>query len=665
MPLMEQFFSGGVLSNGEPLYKGLGKTRYDIYLLENTDGLRIQIIYNGTGSLTTGNLKIIETNQLWTMLLAVILFGAIAAYGIVVYWIYDKRFSVSADKKHIFFFVMAIGFIASIPYFCGYNIAGADLVYHLQRIEGLKDGLLGGQFPVRIEPEWLYGQGYADAVFYCGAFLYIPALLRFLGFTVTTSYNIYCILLNFATAWIAFYCFYRILGKWWNGVICSALYTLSVFRIYKLLVTSAVGEGSALTFLPLVFYGLYRIFVVDPREAKYKTSWVPLMLGMAGLIQTHVLTCEITALVVLLFCIVNVRKVFQKNTILELMKGAVSAAAVSMWFLVPFIDYYLTQDVHIKHVSARTIQDRGLYLAHLAFHFWSVGENTPMGDNGMQHSHPVGIGAMLIVGLVFFLILWFSGKLQGRRASFAKKTAFISIILLIMSLSMFPWDRIQNMNRIFAALVSSIQFPNRFLGWGTICLVFLFGYCLCCLTEWGNKKGLWILTAAALIGITTSDMFLLDYTNAGRDVYKLYDEENMGVGYISGAEYLLEGTKEEDITFTGPKAGENVEIAEYEKKYLHVNLQCHNSGTEESYIEVPILLYKGYVATGSSDNRRMELCAGDNNVVRVLIPPGFEGGVEIKFLPPIYWRIAELISGMTIILLIALRCSQRRGRHVS
>lgn len=468
--------SGGILSNGEPLYKGLARTGYNIWLFENTDALQIQITYNGTGSLTTGNLRIVETNQLWTMYLTIVLFIGIIIYSIFIYRIYDRKFSVETEKKQIFFFVMLIGFISSIPYLCGYNITGADLTYHLQRIEGVKDGLLSGQFPVRIEPEWLYGQGYANSIFYCGTFLYIPALFRLLGFTVTASYNIYCIILNFATAWISFYCFDRIFGKWWNGVICSALYTLSVYRIYKLLITSAVGEGSALTFIPLVIYGLYRIFTEDPKESRYKTAWIPFMLGIVGLLQSHVLSCEITALVVLLFCVINIRKVFRKNTMLELVKGAVSAAAVSMWFIVPFLDYYLTQDVHIKHVSARTIQDRGLYLAHLAFHFWSVGKNTPMGDNGMQYSHPVGIGLVLIVGLIIFLILWFGGKLRGKepdKVSFAKKTAVISIILLLMSMSIFPWDRIQSMNRIFGALVSSLQFPNRFLGWGTICIVFI------------------------------------------------------------------------------------------------------------------------------------------------------------------------------------------------
>lgn len=662
-------FSGGLLTNGEPLYRGLGSTGYHFWLFEKTDELQVRITNNGTGEIAAGNLKIVETNLLWSMLLALLIFFAVVLYGVIAFYYYDASYSVSAEKKKIFFFVTLIGLVASFPYLCGYNISGADLIYHLYRIEGVKDGLLSGQIPVRIDPEWLYGHGYADAVFYCSIFLHFPAVLRLLGFTVSASYNIYCMMLNFATAWISFYCFYKIFGKWWNGVICCALYTLSVYRIYKLLITSALGEGSALTFIPLVILGVYQVFADDGEETGDRRAWVPIMLGFAGLIQTHVLSCEITALTMIMFCAANIRSVFRKNNLLELAKGALSAIAVSMWFLVPFLDYYLTQDMHIKHVSARTIQDRGLYPAHLAFHFWSVGKNTPMGDNGMQYSHPVGIGLVLIVGLLLFLILWFSGRLQGQRTDagkrrFAKKTAVIGLILLIMSLNIFPWDKIQSMNSVFAALVSSLQFPNRFLGWGTVCLIFVFGYCLQLLSDAGRPKWLLLLIITATAGITTSDLYLLDHTNARQTAYTLYNEEGMGVGYTSGGEYRPEDTDTEKITFTGPVSGDGAEVYAYEKRYLHINMKCRNLGVNDSFVEVPLLFYKGYAAVEKRSGERMELCAGTNHVVRVLLPPGFDGELELKFVPPVYWRISELISGMTVILLAVLWLRRRRKRNV-
>ena len=656
--------NGWMKTNGEHLYSGLGKTGFDVWLYEKTDSMRVQVDYTG-GHLTTGSLKIVETNKLWTMLLTVVL-AVWAVFSIsLAFYYYDKEYPVSQEKKNVFFFVGVISLIASIPYLCGYNITGADLTYHLQRIEGVKDGLLGGQFPVRLEPRWLYDHGYANAIFYCNTFLYFPALLRILGFTVTASYNIYCIAMNIATAWISCYCFGRIFENWRIGIICSALYTLSIFRIYKFVVTSAVGEGSAVTFMPLVIYGMYRIFAEDSEERRYKSSWIPLAFGLAGLIQTHVLSCEITAFVIFLFCLAGIKKVFQKNTFLELVKGAVGALLFSLWFLVPFLDYYFTQDVHIKHVSARTIQDRGLYFAHLGFHFWKTGTNTPMAGNGMESSHPVGLGLVLLLGLGIFLIFWFSGyfrKETDRRVSFAKKAAVAGAFLLFMSTGSFPWDRIQKIHPVAAALVSSLQFPNRFLGWGTVCLVFVFGYCLWYFRNKNNRLCLG-MAVLALIGVTTSSMHLFDYVNGGQEYFELYNEESMGFGYISGAEYLIEGTDDGKLTYAGVTAGDGVEVYSCEKGYLQAEIQCANKKGEDSYVDIPLLLYKGYRAVNTDTGEPLALGAGENNVVRVGIPSGFDGSLRVFFESPVCWRVSEWISAGTVVLFLTVWAGRKRREY--
>ena len=274
------------------------------------------------------------------------------------------------------------------------------------------------------------------------------------------------------------------------------------------------------------------------------------------------LTCEITAVVIAVFCIIFIRKIFEGRVFLALFRAALCSLLLSLWFIVPFLDYYLTQDVHIRHVSARTIQDRGLYLAHLAFHFWSRGVNTPTGDNGMQYSHPVGIGLILVAVLAVFLILWFSGafrKVEFRGLFFVKAAAGVGTALLIMSMHFFPWDRIQELHPVLASLVSSLQFPNRFLGWGTACLVLVFGFCMWYFQVRGGKYGYLAVAAAGVICVTTSGMYLLDYVNSGEDYFVLYNEESMGFGYISGEEYLIEGTEEGKLTYASPQTGEAAE----------------------------------------------------------------------------------------------------------
>jgi hypothetical protein len=664
-------FSGGLLTNGEFLYSGKGKTDFLIWLFESTDSLEIRIDNSQGHALQTDSLTIYETNQLWSMLLAILLFIAAVFIGILCYRYWDRAHGITRNEKSTIFALSVIVLIASLPYLLGVSISGADLTYHLHRIDGVAQGLQGGQFPVRIYPQWPHGFGYADGVMYGNALLLFPAILRLLGFTVTTSYNIFCIALNIATVWISYFCFSRIFKSRSIGVFCSAIYTLSIFRIYKLVITSALGEGSAITFMPLILYGFYRVFTEDPKSLTYRKAWIPLTLGYAGLLQTHILTCEITILLTIITCIAFVNKICRKETFFVLLKGAAGAFAISLWFVIPFLDYYLNGNLHIRYVSGRTIQDRGLYLPQLAFHWWKLGDNALLNDMGMQYSHALGVGMILFLGFLVFGILWFSGKWRndnGKVISMGKYLFLLSGILMLLSLNIFPWDRIQQMGDIPAALISSIQFPNRFLGWGTLCLTAVLG---CCLFHFKNKGFSWyyyISVICVLFGITTSSMYLLDYVNRDHERFILYNEEGMGLGYISGAEYLVEGTDESQLVYQEASSSDNVEFDAYDRKFLTTKFNCYNRSNKEGFVDLPQLLYNGYQAYDQDANQKMMIIDGMNHGIRVVIPPGFRGDIEVKFIPPIYWRVAEIISyiGWSIVLLFCLNSirSQILGRRI-
>ncbi|MGN1146555.1 MAG: hypothetical protein ACI4R5_08900 [Acetatifactor sp.] len=654
--------TGGLCTNGEHLYAGTNKSGYHMWLYESTDDLQMAVSYSGNGQLKVLGYTITETNQLWSMYLVIILFISLLVFCIMAYCYYDREYCVAAEKKQVFFFVMLISLFASLPYLYEGNLNGIDLTYHLQRIEGVKDGFLSGQLPLRIEPEWLFGHGYAAGVFYCNSLLYFPAILRLLGFTVTASYNIYCIALTIATAWIAWYCFCKIFDSRNIGIVCCALYTLSTFRIYKLVNTCAMGEGSAVAFMPLVLYGMWRVFTENPKEKKYKTAWLPIAVGYAGLIQTHILTCEITALVTLLVCIVCIRRVLCRNTFWELAKGALGAIGLSLWFLVPFLDYYFTQNVHIKNLSSRTIQSKGMTLAHLAFHFWRNGSYTPNGETGVFDTHPVGVGFVLILGLFVFAALGFCGafrKVKGSVKQLGVASACLGGLLLFMSTNLFPWDYIRALNGVTAALVSSLEFPHRVLGWGTLFLVTVCGFCLWYFKRC-NRLHYLVAVTVAVVCVITSGLYLVDFVTEGWNEVILYNEEGMGFGFISDGEYLIEGTDAGKLTYAGALVGEGVTVTDYEKEYLRVSVNCANTGGRDSYVELPLLFYKGYRAVDCNTGGELAVCAGDNNVVRVPVPAGFAGNIEVKFVSPLYWRISELVSAGSIVILLSVWLKERR-----
>ena len=643
-------FHGGLLTNGEHLYRGLHHTGFHAWLFESTESMQVTILANDQGLITVNSVVIEETDLLWTMLLATISFFYCLILGSLIFIYYDRKYQVSDVTRQAVFFVLVITFLVSLPYLRGNVISGADLTYHLQRIEGVKDGILNGQFPVRIEPRWLYDHGYANAIFYCNLLLIFPAILRILGFPIITAYSVFCIMLNLLGTTIAYVCFRGIFKNHKTGVICCFLYELSVFKIYKLTITGAVGEGSAFTFLPLIIYGYYRVFSENPKGKKYGTSWLLLAFGYAGLIQSHVLTCEITGFLTILLCLVYIRKVLNLRVFFELAKGALGALLLSLWYLVPFLDYYTTQDVHIRHVSARTIQERGLLPAQLLFEFWQDGANTPLGDNGMQYSHPVGIGFVLIAGIIVFAGLIYGNRLKeiekNQRVLSVTAAAFAGLLLL-MSLNVFPWDGIQKLGSVSASLVSGLQFPNRFLGWGTALSVTVCGGLFTYFYD-KNKQLWYVALVVAVTGTMFGSFHLLSHVNESQMHFYLYHEEGMGFGYISGAEYLIEGTKEELLTFDGPHSGGGVEIMSYEQKGTKASVSCCNYSDKAGYVDFPLLMYKGYQGFDEK-GESLPVTYGNNYLVRVEVPGNYQGTVETRFISPWYWRASEAISLIAIL----------------
>ena len=656
-------YYGGLLCNGEHMYAALDHTSYDFWLFEPTEELSVTIDYSGQESLTTGNLRIVETNLLWTRYLTILL--AISALILWTLW-YQKRDAQNEEKerRHVVIFgIGVIAFLASIPYLYDGMISGADLTYHLQRIEGVKDGLLTGQFPVRLEPRWVFDHGYANGIFYCNLLLYFPAFLRMAGFTVTESYLLYCIALNLATVVIAWYSFGKMFRDDVVGLACSGLYTLSIFRVYRLLGTGAVGEGSAFTFFPLVLYGIYLVFEGKKEEREFRNSWIVLGLGYAGLVQTHVLSCEIAALMTVLLCLVYLPKLFEKERFLKCVQGAFFALGLSLWYLVPFLDYYFTQDVKIRHASARTIQERGVTFVQELQTFWNFHDTAASTTERMQYTHPVGPGLFLIAGVFLLLLLLFLEVIpRGKETekSFAIRSAGVGCLALWMATDTFPWDALQTTSQTAATLVSSLQFPYRFIGWGMTFLIVVVGYLLSFFRK--NQKMFYRMgLVIVMTAVATSYVYLIDAEDESTGAIHLFNRESMGFGYISGEEYLIYGTDSSALSFAKPEADEGIRISEYEKKGLRATFFCENSLDTQGTVKLPILLYKGYQASGDG-GEPLEITDDGSHLLGLSVPAGYSGRITVKFTEPWYWRAAELITLAVVVAFVAGMVYKRRCR---
>ncbi|MCM1232172.1 MAG: 6-pyruvoyl-tetrahydropterin synthase-related protein [Ruminococcus flavefaciens] len=467
-----------LFTNGSALYAGLSETNYEMWLLQSCKNLSVHVEYAGEGTMIVKGLQIQQTNALNRIFVFLLTVFFVLIDGVYLFLQYDRQQGVSLKNRRIIFGLAMIVLTASYPIMVDYMPASSDLVYHLMRIEGIKDGILMGQFPVRISPRWLQDYGYASPIFYGELFLYIAAVFRLIGFSVLTSYRLFVVLMIIGTALISYYCFKKIFGDAYVGLFCSLLYTLSSHRICKLFIRGYIGEGLGTMLLPIVLYGMYKIYTQEIQDKNYRKSWLTLAIGLALILQNHLLTCELACGFVVFTCLVLWKRTFRKETFLVLLKAALGSIVFSAWWLIPFLDYMLTGNFVIHNVSARKIQFMGLELAHLFKTFGFSGDNMFYGETGMKNTAPMGEGIALLAPLLFFAYLLFTNatkKLSDKELAFGKFMAGIAVLSMFMSLNIFPWDALQSMNRVTAVLISSLQYPERFLNISTVCLVAVAG----------------------------------------------------------------------------------------------------------------------------------------------------------------------------------------------
>jgi len=659
----------GCLANGDVFHAALRETNLDMWLLRDAGPIAVQVDYNA-GTLIVGGLTIRETNALNRIYLTVLLFGIALCNSVLLFREYDKLVGVSERTKRVMFGLGVIWIFSSLPLLTDYILESGDVTYHLNRIEGIKDGILSGQFPVRIAPRWLEGNGYASAIFYPEITLLPAAILRMIGFTITTSYRIYMMIMNLITVLVSYYCFSKMFRNEYIGVLCSMLHVLSIYRIFNMYVKGSLGEMQAMVFLPLLVYGFYRVFTQDSETNSYKWTFLPLTVAFAGLIQSHLLTCELVGGFTILLCIILWKKVLRKATFLVLTKTVILSVLISAWFLVPFFDYMVTGNFVIQNVSARTIQERGLYVAHLFTPIPFYGDNTLFKHTGMVETAPVGIGFILLIVILIWLYLWFTkGKqglkekgLSGEDINLGILVSVFAIISMVMSLNVFPWDRIQTVNGVLAVLVSSLQFPTRLLTIANIMLVVLAGIIGKYVLVSGKESlvGGFVISICGLT-VLTSLFGMNDHLHKGKYM-KIYGPSGMGYGYIAGAEYLPYGTDQTRLVFRNPESSENVCIEGFEKGALKVDVNCYNIGSGEGILTMPLLYYKGYVAYDVDTKEELEVFDGENHSVSVKVPEGYSGVICTRFVSLWYWRVAEGITVLTVFGVVLLyRRDKKKG----
>ncbi len=475
-------------------------------------------------------------------------------------------------------------FIACLPLFTVNCIGGHDCVSHLLRIESVKTALENGLPYLRVNMLYFNGQGYADSLFYPEIFLYIPALLRVLGVGINASFHIFVAICIIAGFFSAYYCAFVISKNKYTGLVFAVIFTLFKYHIFDIYTRSAVGEYTALIFLPFVIAGLYDLIFND-----YARPWL-LVAGMTGVILTHSITTGFCALLCLGAFFIAIKKVIKNpKIILKLVLSVLSVIMLTAFYLLPMLEMMSCTELALSSPSFDMNNEKLL-----------LREVFSLTDPSMG----------IVVFLPLIIRIFLKRDKEDKMLLYADICALAGLAACLFSTGFLPWDRMMK-------YVYQIQFPWRLFTVAGPLIAFADAVYVTSLVK-NNEKREKIMAGVILAMMAVSALWSFE---KNEESYYSYSDDYFDyppyTTEVNGGEWFPASVRDRDqLISTADTAiddkGRELDVSRYKN-----TLSVEGIGSDTKYLDVPFVYYKGYAAKDDRGRRLYVDGSGRNGQVRV------------------------------------------------
>lgn len=540
--------------------------------------------------------------------------------------IYEK---IINDKKYRILFICFLGALSTIVLFITIGTKyGEDIYFHISRIKGIKDSFNIDLFP-NIYSNYLNGYGYGNPLFYPDIFLYFPAFLNYIGLSVGLSYNIFLVIISILSCFTMYITVKGISKSKYAGIISSIIYAFASYRLTDMFTRAALGETLAFIFAPLIIYGIYHIIYDD-----YKKFYI-LVIGMSGLILSHIITSVMIFVVLFIMCLINIKKFLNdKKRIQYLIMSALITLLLTSYFIFPMLEQLMNvtyvvnsskQVAALGTLSSRAVPIYALFLEiNLLIKPWV----------------PTGLG------IIFIYIIYLKIKTRKQiKDHFTTLLFIIGLLSWIMSSNIFPWKYFEN-------ICSLIQFPWRLYFIATLLLTISGSIIIA-------KK----FESKELRVKTFRNIFLVSMISLGFTTFVIFRRELVDTKdkyYIAMAEYLPAKTDRNYPSERGSIVTSNNDIElEYTKENLTMKIDFKNT-YDDTKLELPLIYYKGYGA--KINDKKLEVTESVNGLVEINVNDIEEGSIFVSYIKTPIIYITRGVSLLTLTLFI-LYLSKKGEKH--
>lgn len=520
---------------------------------------------------------------------------------------------------------------------------GHDILFHYRRISILMESIKTGTFPIYIDYEAFNNYGYGTRWFYSDLSLIPIALLAyFTNFII--AYKFMWFVMSILCGLFTYKMVNTIYKNSTAAAFSALLYTFSAYRILDLFERSAVGEGLAMTFIPIVFWGLYEIIKGD-----YK-KWYIISIGYTMLIYTHLLSSVLMFITtIIIMCIYYKDFLKQPKRFYYLLFAGISTIILSSYFLFPFIEQMINGNFQISTM---------VYRRHAELTFFESFKSIfyPYKFYWVERFHPY-LGILLVA----CLFIRFFIKDKSKYIKSVDIGVIIGIIYVILANSIFSWENYP------LKLINFIQFPWRLYEFSTFFFAVGGGYYLSKILK-QNKKSI-IASVMIIVYMTTLIVTnAICYKNFIALHYFTIDTipvmtMNNHRRFIVSEEYLPLNL----TPFLIRKKGQDIDTQNKDTKISNIerknnSISCYVDTKEKDNIEFPLIYYKGYTATLDGQNVNVK----ESPIGLVDVEVNKSGKLVVAFTGSFLQKYSIFITFISFVLLIIyIYKYNRKGRNES
>ncbi len=490
----------------------------------------------------------------------------------------------------------------------GGNVEADDLYFHSARIEGVANAMRAGQFPIKYYSDWYYGGGYFSSIFYGDFFLIFPAILRIIGFSLKSSFWIYCYVVYFSLFISMYFLANKYLKNKSLAVVSATVFVLSQYMFVDVFRRSALGECVAIIFFIIMLIGVFNMLHED-----YSKPWL-YSVAFLGMLLSHMTTLIVATITLVLIVLCNSKKLFKDKKFWCKSLLAVGAfVLVGLYSLCSFVEMYFS-DVYEISIP------------------WAIPSNaTQDAFEMLGFTSPYGVGIIIIV--VFALRFFVKKTTENtNEVKMLDKFLTFSVVMILFVSPFFPWKYLDK-------ICSFLQFPFRLNFIISIMLALAFAIEIKHISKTRIKLVKVILCCLAVFVFYYNNMCLFNF------YVKPDINHSISTRRLEWTPVDVDYRKlEKQNVYT-----ENGIICDYERKEFDTQITFSTKEGENVYY-IPLIYYKGYFATITAENG--EKINADikkaNNGLICINTQGIEGEVCVYYKGTTIQNVTFVISLLSV-----------------